>query len=449
MRKLIIILLFLPIICYSQLIGIENIGGIGGIGGIGELTNESESIDTITFTSTQGGTLNQVSVTLQVYDSSDTLYLDWGEDAPVAVYNTSDQVITSAYSAGSTTYTIKLYGHLNNLKKFYIYNENTITLNSDQLSKAENIKILWVLTWNTNFICNSIDLVNMDSLEELVIRTPDPSSIFNTIHLLGKNLKIFNIYYNSINFILNSSDLTSMSNIEELIINASLHDGIFTTYDCLNMPNLYRFDFLSSEPQDTIKSWHLAYGEKNLELFRRFGLGTNDSINSADYSAMTNLKYWRLGHIGTGAYISSNDITQNLYEYTCYPDGGQFDLDLSDFSEMTNLATFFINASTDTAYITAGKLADLPANLTTIYFYNVGNLDITTGTFPAWNACNISLLNSHSIGEVDGFLNAYDAVAGSGTKTIDLRGNNQARSAASDAAVTSLQGKGRTIYTNP
>lgn len=444
MKQLIIILSFLHIICFGQIQGLIGISSIKSINGIGYV----EAIDTITFTSTQGAGLNQVSAIFQVYDSSDSLYIDWGEDDPVAIYNTSDQVVTSAYSVGSTTYTIKLYGHLSNLKKFYIYNETTVSLNSDQLAKAENIQEITVQLFNTNFICNSINFVDLDSLKILQVRTPDPSSIFNSIHLVGKDMIILNIYYWSSNCIFNSVDIESMIHMQYLALNIDIHEGIVTSYHSRNMLDLYLWWLTSDEPQDTVKSWHLAYGSKNLWYFQRFGKGYNDSINSLDFVAMDTLERFLLGHVGTGAWYNSSHFTQNLTNVTLYPDGGQFIIDLSDYSSMP-LTTFYCNASTDTAYITAGKLADLPATCNTIYTNNVGNLDITTGTFPAWNACNISLLNSHPTGEVDGFLNAYDAVAGSGTKIIDLRGNNQARSAASNAAVTSLQGKGRTIYTNP
>jgi hypothetical protein len=67
---------------------------------------------------------------------------------------------------------------------------------------------------------------------------------------------------------------------------------------------------------------------------------------------------------------------------------------------------------------------------------------------PAWAATTITIQSGYSTAAVDGFLNAWAPTAGTGTKTINLAGANQPRSSASDAAVTILNGKGKTIITN-
>ncbi len=105
--------------------------------------------------------------------------------------------------------------------------------------------------------------------------------------------------------------------------------------------------------------------------------------------------------------------------------------------------------------ITGGTLNNFVAvNANTLYFSLSGNaVDITTGLTRAWNNCNITITPQTGYGyttaQIDSFLINYDAVAGTGSKTIDLRGANQPRSSASDAAVSSLISKGRTILTNP
>ena len=101
-----------------------------------------------------------------------------------------------------------------------------------------------------------------------------------------------------------------------------------------------------------------------------------------------------------------------------------------------------------------GTLSNLSSLLTMITLVDIGNnIDITSGTMKAWANTLISIKPQSGYGyttaQIDGFLNAWAPVAGTGTQTIDLRGANQPRSSASDAAVATLVSKGKTILTNP
>jgi len=92
-----------------------------------------------------------------------------------------------------------------------------------------------------------------------------------------------------------------------------------------------------------------------------------------------------------------------------------------------------------------GSISSLPTGLTSLTLYKIGTgIDITTGTMPAWVNNTITITSGYTTASVDGFLNAWSATAtGTTAKTINLTGTgegiaNQARSAASDDAVTHL-----------
>ena len=90
-----------------------------------------------------------------------------------------------------------------------------------------------------------------------------------------------------------------------------------------------------------------------------------------------------------------------------------------------------------------GTYKNLATTLTAITLYSVGNtIDIATGAHPAWAATAMTLIGGWSSANVDAFLISWAATAGTGTKTIEITG---ARTSASDAAVTTLNGKGKTI----
>ena len=122
-----------------------------------------------------------------------------------------------------------------------------------------------------------------------------------------------------------------------------------------------------------------------------------------------------------------------------------------------------------------GALADLPIGLTSLTWYNLSGLTVTGtidqfpstitstlhvrscvntnigyigGAVPPWSAVTITFQNAWTATEVDDFLINWATTAGYGVKMVDLRGDNAARTSASDAAVTTLTGLGKTILTN-
>jgi hypothetical protein len=184
---------------------------------------------------------------------------------------------------------------------------------------------------------------------------------------------------------------------------------------------------------------YLPTGLTDLTL-RLLGTNLTGSINDLP----TGLTYLYLANIGTNLTGSINDLPTGLTTLYLINLGTNLTGSINDLP--TGLTTLYLdNLGTNLT----GSINDLPTGLTTLYLINLGTgIDITTGTMPAWAATTITIQSGYSTAAVDGFLNAWAPTAGTGTNTINLAGANQPRSSASDAAVTTLNGKGKTIITN-
>ena len=146
-------------------------------------------------------------------------------------------------------------------------------------------------------------------------------------------------------------------------------------------------------------------------------------------------------------------------------------LNLNEISKFVGLTELSLTS----CILNSGSLADLPTGLTSLNWSSMSGLTVTGtidefpvsinstltvqscvntnigytgGTIPAWGGVTITFQNAWTSTELDDFLIGWATTAGSGTKTIDLRGDNAARTSASDAAVSTLTGLGKTILTN-
>jgi hypothetical protein len=117
------------------------------------------SADTIYFSSEQPATLDQVSITFQTKTNQDTIWIDWGEDAPVWVSGTTDQTKTSDYSTGSTTYNIKIYGDIDKITKFSV-NETYVTFGamSNNIGKMTGLTYLYLRNCTGVATCTGADI---------------------------------------------------------------------------------------------------------------------------------------------------------------------------------------------------------------------------------------------------------------------------------------------------
>lgn len=157
----------------------------------------------------------------------------------------------------------------------------------------------------------------------------------------------------------------------------------------------------------------------------------------ADFSTLTSL---------TRLYMSSTSVTGDLADLSpltslvrLYLGSTGVSGDIADLSPLTSLEILNLSSTSVT-----GDLADLSplTSLTYLYMYS-NTLVYTTTTLPAWASATIECQSTGlDSSEVDQFLIDFETTAGAGG-TLNLAGTNEARTAASDAAVTSLTNAGR------
>jgi hypothetical protein len=245
-----------------------------------------------------------------------------------------------------------------------------------------------------------------------------------------------------------------------------------------NLDKLTKFSISSETTLSGILSSELAYCN-NLSVLNLSSIGTTGHSINSDHLKNMPLTYINLSTLGTTGHSINSDHLKNMQLTSIQlallgTTGHSINSDhlknmpltyinlstlgttghtinTSHFANM-QLTYFRINLLGTTGH--TGTIADLPATLTTLTISGCGTgISISNGTMKAWNA-NITLTSGYSTASVDGFLNAYAAVAPSSAKTIDLKGvgagiANENRSTASDAAVTTLQGLLKTVLTNP
>lgn len=223
--------------------------------------------------------------------------------------------------------------------------------------------------------------------------------------------------------------------------------NISITGDLSGVRYLY---FVDETTLDNITSAQIKKFKK-LEILRLYNCGTTHSIYSSDLAGLP-LKHFTIYYAGTGHNINSYDFIGKSLDYFRLVNAGTNNtINTAHFVGMP-LTYFEINNSGTN---NTGKISDLPTGLTDLRVIASGQgISISSGAMKAWASTEIRLLSAYSTTSVDGFLNAWAPVAGSGTKMIYLAGSgdgiaNQPRSSASDAAVTTLQGLGKTIQTNP
>lgn len=211
------------------------------------------------------------------------------------------------------------------------------------------------------------------------------------------------------------------------------------TISSKGLPNLTYLYLRNLSGTQTINSSNLP----KLTYLYLLNLSGTQTINSGHIPGVT---YLYLNNISGTQTINSYDIPKVTVLYLLLISGIQT-IDLTDIPKVYDLYLMNING------IYSGNLSSIKTTAANIIYQSSGkSFDITAGTMPAWANTTITITptgTGYTTAEIDAFLNAWALTAGSGTKTIDLRGANQPRSSNSDAAVSTLNGLGKTILTNP
>jgi hypothetical protein len=408
----------------ASLSGTLNLGGYNifpsatGNTAITALTGKGKTVITrdkvVNLQTVQPATIDQVTFTFKI-TAGDTVYVDWGDSNQTTVVGTgSNQTAESNYTTNNTTYDIQLLGDLGSVETLY-FNEVTMSGNIQEVTQLHNctindIRAATTMEWNgsVNYLPTGLTYLYMLNLG---------TNLTGSINYLPTGLTYLYLYNLGTNLTGSINDLpTGLTYLQLLNLGTNLTGSIndlptgLTTLQLLN---------LGTNLTGSIND--LPTGLTYLYLVN---LGTNltGSINDLP----TGLTYLNLTNLGTNLTGSINDLPTGL-----------------TYLNLTNLGTNL-----------TGSISDLPTGLTTLNLTNLGTgIDITTGTMPAWAATTITIQSGYSTAAVDGFLNAWTPTAGTGTQTINLSGSgagiaNQPRSSASDAAVTTLNGKGKTIITN-
>lgn len=264
--------------------------------------------DTVIFSSIQPSTINQLSITFQMADIGDTAWIDWGEDSPVLITGTTDQIKTSDYSTTNTTYEIKIYGDIDKITKFYVSNEATLSdVKSSELRKFLLLSHLTIYNAGTDHVLLSSELRNLP-LTYFRLYNSGTNHVLNSADFAEMPLTYFQVYNPGTNQIINSSDFIGKSLTTFYISNCGTNCTINTAH-FIGMPLTY---------------------------FRVQNCGTNHTGQISDLSA--DLTVLWIQQSGTGIDITSGtmpswaDCNIKLLGYTG-GEGGDCDAFLNAYSE--------------------------------------------------------------------------------------------------------------------
>lgn len=474
-KIIIIVLLFFKIVSYSQVtidfrlntedipidIDMSRLIPIECVYSAYSSEKNPVNYDTVEFQSIQPEVLNQLTLTLKINADAD-VWIDWGEDAAVKITaDGTDQAITSDYSTGSTTYNIKIYGQVWEVTKFSVNDEATLaSCTSDELSK---FNLTWLHLYNsgtTNYQ-NSEDYADNVFTHFYIFYTDEtPGDTLNSDHMADWNLDLFACVKAGTGHAINTADLINQP-ITSFSLSYAGSGNTINSEHIATWPITYLFLNYIMGSNVSIDDADLT--EKLLTTFRLYRVGNEDTepelvdihVNSANWENWP-LVYYYLYDLGQTAdvYVNSEDLADKvtLWYVDHVNSGSTSEYNTTDLTGLASGTWFYL----DEIGTCTGQLADFPAVITFISIVNLGNdVDITSGTFKAWATTNFVLTpetgQGYTTEQIDAFLNKYAAVAedGTGTQVIDLRGANAARSSASDDAVSTLTGLGKTIYTNP
>ena len=387
MKRLLYILLI-----FSQLLNAQVLTNLSGdiILSGGNIMRDKKVVE---FYSQQSGAIDQITFTF-IIDAGKTLNVDWGNGVVSSLTGTgSNQNISSSYIYSNNTYSIRIYGDLDNVKKLSLSEPKLRILNLNEISKFVGLTELSL----TSCILNSGSLADLP--------TGLASLIWNNLSGLTVTGSLADL----------PTGLTSLNwnNLSGLTVTGSLAD----------LPTGLTYLYWNTLSGLTVTGSlaDLPTGLASLIWNNLSGLTVTGSL--ADLPTGLASLNW--------SSMSGLTVTGSLADLP------------------TGLAS--LNWSSMSGLTVTGTIDEFPVSINstlTVQSCVNTNIGYTGGTIPAWGGVTITFQNAWTSTELDDFLIGWATTAGSGTKTIDLRGDNAARTSASDAAVSTLTGLGKTILTN-
>ena len=393
-------------------------------------------LETVHIESVQGSVVDNVSIAL--LKVSGTSQINWGVGNEV---NITNGTFTSNYPAGNTTYDIYISGDLDGITSFSCQNEVTAKFNVEELWKFTALQIC-----NLSAVYNYMDgaLEGMPATLTQLTLNPTTNSYGNA----GSNqctlsnptftwpVGLTRLYLGSLAGNISGVDTEKIFfSIEDLpatltylnIAQAS-NENYGITGDESNMPP-------NMEKWLVQGCWGLEWsgGDLPASLVEWYNENVDDTAFIGDFNTKLPIGLTKLFFVGNAAIVAPSGLT------------GSIDGIMSRCPDLQ-----FIWLSEGFSYNIAGELQALVASLKFcgLNYTGAGKYTYSGGALPAWPNCAMGLLGNLITAEVDLFLNTWALTATATPGSIDLAGNNQPRSSASDAAVATLEGLGKTVITN-
>jgi hypothetical protein len=392
-----------------------------------------------------------------------TVYIDWGDsstDSTISLTGSSQQM-THAYASGGT-YTVTITGDTNYLSAFFLNSISTIGFSLGITALPSNIT-----TWDIyDYSGNSAFTGAISSFPSGLVRLyhiETSMQLTGSIENFGSslaNLIMFNGSSTLTGSIANLASTTALTSID-LRYHTSLTGSIETFLTrSTNLTSMY-IDGCTSM-SGNVTSWPSSLNSAILLNMSGVTASVNGLGGTQLHLALKNLGTCTgsianlpsgtysidLADIGTSITGSVNSLPSSVREVTLACNGAGFTCSCGG-----TFPTYLYSLKLKYVPI-SGDIGALPDLLILWIEENSSTLSYTGGS--TWKSLmnDVKILPATSYGltstQVDNILidlNTY-VTTWQTPKTINLAGNNAARTSASNAAVTSLQGKEVTVTTN-
>ncbi len=339
-----------------------------------------------------------------------SVIFDWGDTTSTIYTGIGESDISVSKNYGSVgVRTITVSGNISDILRIYIIaTGSSIVINIDNLSKLISLNYLHLFNCGTS----------TGSINNF------PASL-RTLYL-----------YNAGTVFTGSTDNLPVGLTSLVLVNC----GVGISGSLNNLPaGLTYLRLYDNTGYSFIGSLdNLPVGLVYLNLYN-LGVVITGSLNNLPVG----LTYLYLVNIGTNITGSLNNLPVGLTSLEMLGIGATIT------GSLNNLPVGLTYLKLYQFPLLTGSIETLTALIDELYIVNCGaSITYGGGAVPVWATVTLTVQTGISTALLDAFLISWAGTAGMGIKTIDLAGTNQPRSIASNAAVITLTGLGKTIITN-